>query len=382
MGYKVEELSRFGNLIEEQKENFEIENNRKLSNQEIADKLNIATGTMSQLRHDEDRIKSLSGKTLITLAEYFGVSIEYLLSMTEAKTNDLDIKSICDQTGLSVKALQNITQLVTGKTFLDDKVHPSEAFIKQIMNSFFENPELIKLMNYFIRYVYNHYLIVEEKDMHDKLFGYTQPISGFTSLVNSSNVSPNMFYWYKEQQEKEEKLGVDLETRRKQENERLLFHSERQWEKLLKQEKQKVKEAFKQKNEDLIIVKRKYELLEEYVSERCTPQELKYIIDRKATEDNLYTAVKFITHQVHLLRNPKPYIAFDDDTMTCEIQEPKTTVEIKKELMSDTVYDHNEIGYEAVVDIALYAEFLGAQKEIPDEKQCNNFKKQLKGEEN
>ena len=45
---------------------------------------------------------------LIKLAEIFGTSTDYLLGLTDAQSTDLEVKYICDYTGLSEKAVSEL----------------------------------------------------------------------------------------------------------------------------------------------------------------------------------------------------------------------------------------------------------------------------------
>lgn len=45
---------------------------------------------------------------LIKIAEFYGVSVDYLLGLNDVKSTDTNIKSICDYTGLSEAAINNL----------------------------------------------------------------------------------------------------------------------------------------------------------------------------------------------------------------------------------------------------------------------------------
>lgn len=66
----------------------------------------ISFAWFSKLR--KNAIKSPSADIVYTLADYFGVSSDYLLGLSDAPTTDADLKAVCDYTGLSVAAIDFI----------------------------------------------------------------------------------------------------------------------------------------------------------------------------------------------------------------------------------------------------------------------------------
>lgn len=86
---------------------------------------------------------------LITLAKIFGTSTDYLLGLTDAQSTDLEVKHICDYTGLSEKAvseLHNNKELINGcndeRAIIDETIrmyaHSREAAL-DITNLFIED---------------------------------------------------------------------------------------------------------------------------------------------------------------------------------------------------------------------------------------------------
>ena len=86
---------------------------------------------------------------LIKLAEIFGTSTDYLLGLTDAQSTDLEVKYICDYTGLSeaaVSELHNNKELINGcndeRAIIDETIrmyaHSREAAL-DIVNLFIED---------------------------------------------------------------------------------------------------------------------------------------------------------------------------------------------------------------------------------------------------
>lgn len=58
-----------------------------------------------------DGSSSPDWETLVALAQYFNVSTDWLLGISDAKSTDNDILSACQITGLSEEAIQNLTEI-------------------------------------------------------------------------------------------------------------------------------------------------------------------------------------------------------------------------------------------------------------------------------
>lgn len=50
-------------------------------------------------------------RTVPLIAEFFGVSTDYLLTETEIKTPDVNIQALCEYTGLSEKSIRNLSEM-------------------------------------------------------------------------------------------------------------------------------------------------------------------------------------------------------------------------------------------------------------------------------
>lgn len=89
--------SRLRSLIEE----------KNISKQKLADEIGVSRQAISQYC---DGSTVPNADKLLKIAEYFNVSLDFLVGKTEAKTDNKDVQFICDYTRLSeeaVKALSN-----------------------------------------------------------------------------------------------------------------------------------------------------------------------------------------------------------------------------------------------------------------------------------
>jgi len=103
-----------------------------LNQSQLADKLCVSRGSIS-FYENGDRIPDI--EFLCKVSEYFDVSADWLLGLSDVKSLDVDIKGISEKTGLSEKAATKLKQLnsdsvgniakgytVTSNSILDDLI--------------------------------------------------------------------------------------------------------------------------------------------------------------------------------------------------------------------------------------------------------------------
>lgn len=73
--------------------------------QEVADDLGISR---SSLEYYEKGKRRPDIDVLVKLADYYGVSTDYLTGRTDAKTTDKDLRFVCDYTGLDEESVQSL----------------------------------------------------------------------------------------------------------------------------------------------------------------------------------------------------------------------------------------------------------------------------------
>ena len=64
--------------------------------------------------------RPMTAEVLKKYSEFFGVSSDYLLGLTDIKTSDIDVQFICDYTGLNEKSVEILA---------DQKLNYGFAFI-------------------------------------------------------------------------------------------------------------------------------------------------------------------------------------------------------------------------------------------------------------
>ena len=91
--------SRLRSLLEE----------KNISKQKLADEIGVSRQAISQYC---DGSTVPNADKLLKIAEYFNVSLDYLVGKTEAKTDNKDVQFICDYTGLTDEAVNALHRLV------------------------------------------------------------------------------------------------------------------------------------------------------------------------------------------------------------------------------------------------------------------------------
>lgn len=93
-----------------------------LKQSEAAEKLGVSRQTFNNWLNGQNQPDY---SYLIQISKFFGVSCDYLLGVSDAKTLDIDISSCCKLTGLSETAVRNIIKnkecKCLSKVFEDEK---------------------------------------------------------------------------------------------------------------------------------------------------------------------------------------------------------------------------------------------------------------------
>lgn len=99
---------------------------------EVADQLSVHRSIIS---YYESGTRKPSLEALIMLADFYNVSLDYLVGRTDAPTTDRDLRAVCDYTGLSDRAIEKLHQYTLRN--LEHDVFREEMF--SLTNKFIEN---------------------------------------------------------------------------------------------------------------------------------------------------------------------------------------------------------------------------------------------------
>jgi transcriptional regulator with XRE-family HTH domain len=142
----------------------ELREERGETQQELADAIGITRQSLSRY---EIAARTINVDVLGELAKHFNVSADYLLGLTDVRSTEQDMKIACEVTGLSEKAIQNITCYYKGVTdfyasdaarallYPDDSVDEIKersdnalSRLKIIVSDFLESDEFTNLLEH------------------------------------------------------------------------------------------------------------------------------------------------------------------------------------------------------------------------------------------
>lgn len=83
----------------------ELREKAGLNQKECAEKLNVSRGSIS-FYENEERLPDI--ETVYNISTLFGVSVDYLIGLTDVKTSNIDIKATCDYTGLTERSISTL----------------------------------------------------------------------------------------------------------------------------------------------------------------------------------------------------------------------------------------------------------------------------------
>ena len=80
---------------------------RKITQQTLSENTNCTRQAIAQY---VSGLNAPNVDKLVSIAEYFGVSTDYLLGLSDAETNDKDVQFICDYTGLNERSILTLNK--------------------------------------------------------------------------------------------------------------------------------------------------------------------------------------------------------------------------------------------------------------------------------
>lgn len=92
----------------------EIRKEHNLNQSEFGELFGLTQNTITNIENDK---RFPTYEILIEIAKRFNISVDYLLGLSEAKTNNIELKAICDYTGLTEEAVNKLHELCTPKEY-------------------------------------------------------------------------------------------------------------------------------------------------------------------------------------------------------------------------------------------------------------------------
>lgn len=131
-----------GNLSVTTKRIRELIDDSGLSRKELAEELSCDVSTIAKHYNGE---RAVNAEFIVKYAKRFNVSADYLLGLTETATTDKDTRVICDYTGLSEKAVEELHTLTEIYEYIDLSSKLKSAWICEgirgyasVLNDFIE----------------------------------------------------------------------------------------------------------------------------------------------------------------------------------------------------------------------------------------------------
>ena len=120
---------------------------------------------------------------IVNIAEYFNVSSDYLLGITNVHTNDKDLKFVCEYTGLNEDAIENIKDITKTE---EDAYFLNLFLYLQDLKRIIKNISLLSEYNSTLDSLYKEY----EKQLSCELNISSKT---FNDLLEKNNASTRMF---------------------------------------------------------------------------------------------------------------------------------------------------------------------------------------------
>ncbi len=128
--------------------------------------------------------------TLVKIADYFDVTTDYLLGRTNAKTTNIELKKICDFTGLSVYSVKGLNNLlVYSKTHIEDNIFSAFSII-EFVDYLLKSPVYLVDISY--QFMFIRKLIIDQICLIDDYLnlngaedkdGIIAKISGYDEII-------------------------------------------------------------------------------------------------------------------------------------------------------------------------------------------------------
>lgn len=155
---------RLDDLVEEKKEsiktsNKDKKNSTKISNKEIAEGIQISESQLSKVLYAQTEL-GISG--LVKIAEYFNVSTDYLLGLTDLKSPKEDFKTIHKVTGLLDEGIKNLYSM--------NRKHDGSIYV---LNLLLDNPKFTSLLLEIMQYLL---------DMENAVVGPYDDYNGYDNM--------------------------------------------------------------------------------------------------------------------------------------------------------------------------------------------------------
>ncbi len=137
----------------------ELRKEKGVSQQECADTLGVSKSTLG-LWENGDTLPD--ARSLAQMAEYYGVSADYMLGVSEIKSPDVNIQKICELTGLTEQAakllIENNVQAEDSKLgLLEDQKQDYRRLLDAVNTLIYYQPFLLADIAEYLYFRFDHF---------------------------------------------------------------------------------------------------------------------------------------------------------------------------------------------------------------------------------
>lgn len=138
--------------------------------------------------------------TLIKLSEYFNVSVDYLLGLSDVRTVDKDIKFVCDYTGLSENAVTNLhylrnTQVLDFEEYKHIvkrvRLHIEDEELKKNFEDYTQYEKSEKERNEIVLFLLNKFITNAKIEFQQLIEDFADYLDGRNKIINEENTKMN-----------------------------------------------------------------------------------------------------------------------------------------------------------------------------------------------
>ena len=131
---------------------------QNMKQQDLANRLNCQSSTVSLMLSGK---RDITKETIVLLSNLFNVSTDYLLGLSDVSSKNPDVLMICEYTGLSESAVENLHSILPSKTNRDS------LFYLKSLNLLLESTEGIHSFIHFLQLLF-HCLVIENTILHSE----------------------------------------------------------------------------------------------------------------------------------------------------------------------------------------------------------------------
>lgn len=138
----------------------ELRNEKNVSQQTLADTLKVSKSTIGYWENGDSLPDA---ESLAMLADFYGISADYLLGRSDVRSTEAGMKEICEATGLQEGAVEILLEL-QGSMVSGDENSAHAAMILGAVNLLTNYPMLLEEIGSYLLFRFDHFELEEGGD--------------------------------------------------------------------------------------------------------------------------------------------------------------------------------------------------------------------------